>query len=84
MRRAHVCGSPYCSDPCCSFVHFGSIDMRVLGRNLAPGDIMLSNRNPQYLQPSGRNPFPLAQRRTLRSVDLPQGAIVQSPGGSLS
>ena len=36
---------------------------------------MLSNRNPQYLQPSGRNPFPLAQRRTLRSVDLPQGAI---------
>ena len=49
--------------------------MRVLGRNLAPGDIVSSNRNPQYLQPSGRNPFPLAQRRTLRSVDLPQGAI---------
>ena len=44
---------------------------------MAPVDIVLSNRNPQYLQPSGRNPFPLAQRRTLRSVDLLQGAIVQ-------
>ena len=44
---------------------------------MAPVDIVLSNRNPQYLQSSGRTPFPVTQRRTLRSVDLLQGAIVQ-------